>query len=559
LTQDQDPLSPSSVPAKGVLRTGDAYYRLRGIPDGLTNGSSYIDDDAVSDFYSSEVESIGRPNAENPDSAQLWKTNQLRHSGKYIESSKVNNLSMFESSDFNNLPIEYGSINKLQLAANVLMSIHDFRWVSNYIEEVITRKQAGGNQLQATTDVFGSFRAAKAITGTINQESVVEYNGAIYAFDLNKGKVYRWAGDGLTPISTNKMINYFTDKSRDIMNAMRFSIYPLRIIAVYDPKFDEYILTFSEVSGEVNIIPVGFENRNQENKLNIVINNSETIEAAPNNSLFSVKGIKLSGSNLIIDKATSPDLFGVEIDNRIDSEGFLRVKVRLENGDLIDIVQLEKGQGIQDFEISTGSYMTKESSSDNPELPSIDSSNIISPTETVAFSERINKWTTFYSFKPEMFGTINLDVISFLGGNLWVHNSNNIRNNFYGVQYTSQIEAMFNELPGQVKVFEAVSVESGHGWHVPSAKTPKSSKYPYGMQTEIVSARFVGKEDSFFASVMRDKNDPLFINKPAIEAVINGRQLRARSIKVLLENTETDEVILFAVSMMSTLSTRHQN
>ncbi len=552
LTQDQDPLMPSSVPAKGTFRTGDAYYRLRGIPDGAANGSSYIDDDAVSDFYSSEVESIGRPNGENPDAAQLWKPNQLRHSGKYIPDSKVNNLSMFESADFNNLPIEYGEINKLQLAANVLISIQEFRWISNYIEEVITRKQGGGDNLEATTDVFGSFRAAKAITGTMNQESVVEYNGAIYAYDMNKGAVYRWGGDGLTPIHTYKMVNYFTDKSAEILNNMRFSINPVRVIGIYDPKFDEYILSFSEVAGEKVILeddpvgdPVSF-------KLGFNVNNSQILEAAPDNSLYSIKGEKESGSNFIIDETTSPELIGAQIDNRVDSEGILRVKVKKSNGELREIVRLEPGQGIKDFNISTGVFVPKPRTDDNPVPPNVPATNILSPCETVAFSERMNKWTTFYSFKPEKFGIINLSLLSFLGGKLWVHNTNEVRNNFYGVQYPSQIEIQFNELPGQVKVFEAIGVESEHLWYVLSAKTPN------GMETEVVAQRFTRREDSFFAPMMRDKNDPTYANQPTIEAIINGRKLRARTVRVLLENNETNEVVLFATSMQSTLSSRHQ-
>jgi len=558
LDQDQDPLTPSSVPAKGTFRTGDAYYRLRGIPDGGANGSSYIDDDAISDFYPSEVESIGRANGENPDSAQIWKPNQLRHSGKFIPDSKINNLSMFESADFNNLPIEYGSINKLQLAANVLISIQDFRWISNYIEEVITRKQAGGDNLEATTDVFGSFRAAKAITGTINQESVVEYNGAVYAYDMNKGAVYRWAGDGLTPIHTYKMMNYFTDKSADILNNMRFSVDPVRVVGVYDPKFDEYILSFSEVAGDISILEPRTEDVSPSYRLGFNINNSQTIETAPDNSLYSVKSEKESGSNFIIDESTSPDLVGAQIDNRVDSIGVLRVKVKEYNGRVREVVILEPGQGIRDFNLKTGDYIPKSSTDDNPNTSSLPLQTIFSTCETVAFSERLNKWTTFYSFKPEMFGIINLSMISFVGGKLWIHNTNKTRNNFYGVQYASQVEILFNDLPGQVKVFQAVGVESGHPWHVPSAKTPKSGKYPDGMETEIVAGRFQCKEESFFAPVMRDKNDPLFVNKPSIEAILNGRQLRARSIRVMFENNETEEVVLFATSMQSTLSSRHQ-
>ena len=141
-------------------------------------------------------------------------------------------------------------------------------------------------------------------------------------------------------------------------------------------------------------------------------------------------------------------------------------------------------------------------------------------------------------------------MISFTEGKLWIHNDNEIRNNFYGVQYSSQAGIIFNQPPGQVKVFQAVGVESYHEWHVPKMTTFN------GMETVMVLGRFVRREDSYFSSVMRDINSPGFT--VANEAIVNGRQLRDRAATVLFQCDETDEVVLFAVSMMSTLSPRHQ-
>ncbi len=549
LAQDQNPLLPASIPATGTFRTGDAYYRLRSMPRALVNEISYIDDDAVSDFYRSEVESIGRANGINPDAAQLWKPNQIRHSGKYIPDSKVNNLSQFISDRFQPLPIEFGAINKLQLAANVLMSIHEFRWVSNYIEEAIVRKQAGDDDIVATTSVFGSFRAAKQITGTVNQESVKEYRGAIWAFDLNKGEVYRWAADGLTAISQYKMINYFSDKSEEILRNKDLGEKPFRAIGVYNSRHDEYILSFGEIAKKpTEDVPVAPPL--PEFRFALDVNNSEIIEEASDNALYTINGSKESGSVFILDEATAPNLKGVQIDNQIGSEGDLLVKVKRLDGSIEEVVRLEEGQGIADFNIQTRKFNPKPRTNDAQTVPAPQGQILVSG-ETVAFSERINKWTTFYSFRPEMFGIISLEMIGFSEGRLWIHNDNVIRNNFYGVQYPSQIEALFNQEPGQVKVFEAVGIESYHPWHVPSMKTPN------GMETQMVAGRFVRREDSYFSPVMRDINTPNFGNQ-FNEAILNGRQLRDRTATVLFQNDETGEVVLFAYSMKSTLSPRHQ-
>jgi hypothetical protein len=547
-TQDQNPLQPASVPATGTFRTGDVYYRLRGIP-GVQGANQvvYICDDAISDFYKSQVDNTGRVNGVNPDASQLWKPTQIRHSGKWIIDSRVNNLSRFVSDDYKTLSIDFGAIHKLILSSNILMSIHEFRWVSNYIEEAIIRKQAGDNDLVATTDVFGSERAAKQISGTINQESVAEYRGSIWAWDANKGEVSRWAADGLTTISHYKMMNYFTDKGKEIKKYTNLSKKPPLALGFFDTKHDEYILSFSEMA----LVPLTDDpvEDTPTYRVGVDVNNSETVEAATDDTLYTINGSKNKGSVFILDEATAPNLKGVQIDNQEDSDGPLDVKVKTTDGVILDVVKLQPGQGIANFEIQSRGYDPKQGSDDNTQ--SIPPGTIFVQAETIAFAERLNKWTTFYSFKPEMFGSISLEMLGFKDGKLWVHNDNDTRNNFYGEQFTSQLEALFHEPPGQVKVFKAIGVESYHPWSVPKATTPN------GRQTEIKSGRFVKREDSFFAPVMRDVNDPRFANQYN-EAIVNGRELRDRTIKVLLENTETSEVVLFAVSMKSTLSSRHQ-
>ena len=77
-----------------------------------------------------------------------------------------------------------------------------------------------------------------------------------------------------------------------------------------------------------------------------------------------------------------------------------------------------------------------------------------------------------------------------------------------------------------------------------------------GWRQKLLKGRFVRREDSYHAPVMRDKNTPGFTD--SFEALVNGREMRDRTINVLLENTETDLVTLFSVSMNSTLSGRHQ-
>lgn len=83
---------------------------------------------------------------------------------------------------------------------------------------------------------------------------------------------------------------------------------------------------------------------------------------------------------------------------------------------------------------------------------------------TLSFSEDSKGWTSFFSFMPEKMIGMNSYFYTFKGGNLYRHNSNDLRNNFYGVQYTSKVKSVFNLENGTVKNFKTISLNSDDTW-----------------------------------------------------------------------------------------------
>ncbi|MFN9901890.1 MAG: hypothetical protein ACK55Z_24530, partial [bacterium] len=71
---------------------------------------------------------------------------------------------------------------------------------------------------------------------------------------------------------------------------------------------------------------------------------------------------------------------------------------------------------------------------------------------------------SFYSFNPDWMIGMNNYFYTFKGGNLYRHNVNNIRNNFYGVQYTSRLQSVFNEAPLENKLFKTINLEGDAAW-----------------------------------------------------------------------------------------------
>lgn len=86
------------------------------------------------------------------------------------------------------------------------------------------------------------------------------------------------------------------------------------------------------------------------------------------------------------------------------------------------------------------------------------------PNYTLTHSEGVQGWPSFYSFEPDFMIGMNQYFYTFKGGNLWRHNVNPLRNNFYGVDYPSTITSVFNDLPLQPKVFKTINLEADDAW-----------------------------------------------------------------------------------------------
>jgi len=84
-------------------------------------------------------------------------------------------------------------------------------------------------------------------------------------------------------------------------------------------------------------------------------------------------------------------------------------------------------------------------------------------TESVAFKEKVNGWTTTMSYIPEAGISLNNEYYTFKNGEMWEH-SNETRSNFYTVQHDSTVTPIINDAPTSVKNFKTLSYEGTAGW-----------------------------------------------------------------------------------------------
>ena len=64
---------------------------------------------------------------------------------------------------------------------------------------------------------------------------------------------------------------------------------------------------------------------------------------------------------------------------------------------------------------------------------------------TLTYNEGVKGFPSFYSYYPEYMVGMNNYFYTFSGGNIWRHNTNTTRNEYYGVLYDSEITTIFNQ------------------------------------------------------------------------------------------------------------------
>lgn len=171
-------------------------------------------------------------------------------------------------------------------------------------------------------------------------------------------------------------------------------------------------------------------------------------------------------------------------------------------------------------------------------------------SETIAFHEADNRWRETYAYVPEEFGQLGQTLITFKNGLIWVHNTNNTYNNFYGQQYDQKIRFAMNEDYMKHKVMGSMAVYSTEKWFADTdyILIPPHAEYPGGMRSRILANKFAHKQGCWYAEFSRDANTP---NANPVGVYINGRKMQGYVLDVMLKNDHTTFVLLDQVIIQS--------
>tara|TARA_R110002110_G_scaffold193122_7_gene401616 strand:- start:3724 stop:4560 length:837 start_codon:yes stop_codon:yes gene_type:complete len=131
---------------------------------------------------------------------------------------------------------------------------------------------------------------------------------------------------------------------------------------------------------------------------------------------------------------------------------------------------------------------------------------------TLTYSESVQGFPSFYSYIPDMMIGMNNYFYSFKAGELYRHNTNNTRNQYYydywnkvgtpsSAIVSSMIKSVFNDAPLENKIFKTINLESTDPW---------TATLQTDLQTNgnVDYSWFKKKESDWFAFV-RAVNDPV--------------------------------------------------
>jgi hypothetical protein len=412
------------------------------------------------------------------------------YSGIYNSMSGVNNLNQFIQAEkiTKDLNPSYGSIQKLFARNTDLVT-----FCEDKVFKILANKDAlfnadGNPQLTATENVLGQTIPFAGDYGiSTDPESFAYDNYRLYFSDRTRGTILRLSQDGITPISQYGMSKWFADNLPD----------STRVIGSFDDKKKEYNVHLNYFN--YDSIPVG------------VLGTPQFTFQAPGAPPPPVTYLPLNVLTATYKEANKINvgdtvygpgiLIGTVVTSKTSMGGGLW-EINISQTPDISILGNPVAYGMQTLGVvGDVIWQTKIYSSKDDKDP-----------YTLSYSERSKGWPSFKSFNLENGLSLNNEYFTFKNGLLYQHHANETYNNFYGEQYDSSVEVIFNEEPSSVKSFQTVDYEgtqskvsadvdnSGEYWD----NYEKTGWYIDNMYTnlqEVEPAEFKNKEGKWFSTI----------------------------------------------------------
>jgi len=128
---------------------------------------------------------------------------------------------------------------------------------------------------------------------------------------------------------------------------------------------------------------------------------------------------------------------------------------------------------------------------------------------TLAWSERQNRWTSFYSHMAEYYCKLNRLFVSWDRAFLYLHDFDlNNYNTFYGVTYYTELDFYINEKPSTVKGYKSITLEANKAIDSDAEGVEETEETSYDLtlvtdmtETSINKHNFDTRENKHYAQI----------------------------------------------------------
>lgn len=234
--QNQDAANPATF----TFEDGDVYYKFRNFyTKTLDVADIYqvgIMDANYSDFYSSSVNSNGRPNVIDANAKRIYNPVLKRFGQSLQQGTDINGLNRVFPEDFDEDNRQFGDIMRMIPWNNAIISFQKHK-----IGAVPVLQQMTYN-VDQTTNLILSSRLINKIQYYRGEygigdlpESLAWNNNSIYGWDNYRGVCWRLSQNGLTPISITAGFNSFAIKETSTRG------FNSKIFGVFDSHNNLYI------------------------------------------------------------------------------------------------------------------------------------------------------------------------------------------------------------------------------------------------------------------------------------------------------------------------------
>ena len=254
-----------SLSARGTLESGDAYLISRLMQNDLFSTVFPCESMSYSDWYNSDVISIGLKNIENKDAYFNEYISNLRYGGRLIQDTRINDMARFMGDDFVPLSNKYGPITSIEEVGFTLKILQKSKSSSLYIGRAgVTQPSEQSTEiLTSTKDVLGTLIVHPSDFGTVHPDSYVKNENRGYFFDFYAYALCRDANNGIQNISEAYNINAFLKEKCRLFG----SADNVDVVGAYDQANELVFWSFTDKTTAANSFTIAFRDtggRNQD-------------------------------------------------------------------------------------------------------------------------------------------------------------------------------------------------------------------------------------------------------------------------------------------------------